>query len=87
MPLADRLCTHTPAPIALRAMSRAKVPKIITNASPFLRDRGCTTMFALERHEFVIMVYVSASDIERRLAFITLEQELLRAGLDMSSRT
>ena len=43
-------------------------------------------MFALELHEFVIMVYVSASDIERRLAFITLKQKLLWAGLDMSSR-
>ena len=84
--MADRLCTYAPAPIALRAMNRAKVPKIITNASPSLRDGGCTTMFALELHEFVIMVYVSASDIKRRLAFKTLKQKLFWAGLDMSSR-
>ena len=79
--MADRLCTHAPAPIALRAMNRAKVPKIVTNTSPFFRDRGSTTVFALELHEFVIVIYVSTSDIKRRLASKTCEEQLLWAGL------
>ena len=43
-------------------------------------------MFALERHELIVMVYVSVSNIKRGLTLITFEQKLLGAGLDLSYR-
>ena len=43
-------------------------------------------MFALERHELIVMIYVSVSNIKRGLTLITFEQKLLGAGLDLSSR-